>query len=85
MLVQMTSDQLILLINQELKAPWTVKETARGKSIHVDWSWAVVINQCIKKYEQKGWTVIKHVEIDGLDRRLFLCFKNKTWTKTKKI
>ena len=80
----MTSDRLILLINKELKEPWTQKESARGKLIHVDWAWAAVINRCIKKYESKGWTVSKHVEIDGSERRLFLCFKNKNWANRQK-
>ena len=79
----MTPDRLILLINKKLKEPWTQKESVQGKMINVDWAWAAVINQCIEKYKKKGWTVGKHVEIDGQDRRLFLCFKNKIWSKKR--
>jgi hypothetical protein len=85
MLKQMTSDRLILLINKELKKSWTRQESAKGKLVHVDWAWAAVINECIVKYRSKGWTVSKHVEIGGTERQLFLCFKNKNWSKRRQL
>lgn len=80
----MNDEKLVSIINRALKAPWTKTQIANGKRIKVEWSWAKSINSVVKKYRSRGWDVDKQLETDGGERRLFLIFVNKRWSKSKK-
>ena len=79
----MDEKTLIREINKILKSTWSKKQTAKGKWIEVQWSWAGVIGRAVNKYKECGWIVKKQIELGPEGRRVWLIFINPNWAGGK--
>jgi hypothetical protein len=74
-----SKENLIMMINLNLRKDWTYDDYANGKPIDLHWDWKPVLGQALNSYRDKGWEIQVSVVLDGRGKKLHLRFKNPKW------
>ena len=77
----MKTKELMAMLNEILRSPWSEEEARAGKNIQCMPSWVPAVREIVPMYTSKGWIVEKRVSISSRGRQLSLNFKHPSWSK----
>lgn len=80
----MDKQNLVKIINNMLRSPWSEHDIKLGKDIKCMPSWMSALREIIPMYQERGWLVEKRVSITARSRHLSLNFKHPKWSKKNK-
>jgi len=77
----MQKKDLVKIINEILRDPWSDADVRQGKDLKCMPAWIASLKEVIPMYEDRGWLVQKNLIITGKSRHLSLNFKHPKWSE----